>query len=90
MIILPAWVVVFAIRIGNAARQGNNLIVLQHVAVQRIDGGIVNVGREHTLAQIIEDNYPAHPTEPAEGLFVQLCPDLELERNNSKRMDLRL
>ena len=63
----------------------------QHVAVERIQRGIVDVGGEHAFAQIVEHDDASHPAEPAEGPLVQLGPDVcELERNTSRRTDLRL
>ena len=65
-----------AIRIADAAGQRHDIVVLQHVAVQRIDGGIVDVWLEHPLAQIVEHDDPGHPAQSAEGLLVQLSPRL--------------
>src|SRR5438067_1452588 len=43
----------FALPIGilHAARQSNHAVMLQHIAVQRIERGFVNVGREDALTQ---------------------------------------
>jgi hypothetical protein len=65
-----------AIRIADTAGQRDDIVVLEHVAVQRIDGGIVDVWLEHPLAQIVEDDDPCHPAQPAKGLLVQLGPRL--------------
>jgi len=65
-----------AIRIADAAGQRDDVVVLEHVAVQRIDGGIVDVWLEHPLAQIVEHGDPCHPAQPAKGLLVQLSPRL--------------
>jgi hypothetical protein len=40
----------FAIRIGHPAGQRDGLVVPQYVAVQRVDGGIVDVGDEYAFA----------------------------------------
>ena len=50
--------------------------MLQHVAVQRIERGIVDVGSEHALAQIVEHDHASDATQPAKGLLVQFGPDL--------------
>ena len=48
----------FALAIGilNATRHGNRAVVREHVAVERIESGIVDVGDEHALAQIVEND----------------------------------
>ena len=65
----------FAIRILNAARHGDGTVVCEHVAVQRIERGIVDVGDEHALAQVIQHDDASHATQPAKSSFVQLGPD---------------
>ena len=50
--------------------------MLQHVAVQRIERGIVDVGREHAFAQIIEHHHASHAAQSAKRLLVQFGPDL--------------
>ena len=65
-----------AIRIAHAAGQRHDAVVLEHVAIQRIDGGIVDVGLEHALAQVIEDHNAGHSAQSAKGLLVQFGPDL--------------
>ena len=49
---------------------------MEHVAVQRIDGGIVDVWLEHPLAQIVEHHDPRDPAQSAKGLLMQLRPRL--------------
>ena len=65
-----------AVWIAHAAWQRDCAVVLQHVAVQRIERGIVDVGREHAFAQIIEHDHASGPAEPAESFFMQFGPDL--------------
>src|SRR6266545_1443265 len=62
------------IRRPDAAGQREGAVVLQHIAVERVEGGIVDVGREHTLAQVIEDDDADGAPESAKRLFVQLGP----------------
>jgi hypothetical protein len=48
----------------------------EHIAVQRVERGIVNIGVEHALAQIVEDNNARGSAQPTKGLLVQFGPDL--------------
>ena len=66
----------FSIRITHTARQCYCAIVRQHVAVQGVESGIVDIGCEHALAKIVEDNNACGAAEPAKSLFMQLGPDL--------------
>src|ERR1035441_9151682 len=50
--------------------------MLEHVAIQRIHGGIIDVWLEHPLAQVVEHHDTGHPAQPAEGLLVQFGPRL--------------
>ncbi len=63
------------IRVLHAAGQGDGAIMLQHVAIERIECGIVNVGRDHAFAEIIEDHDASHAAQSAKRFLVQLCPD---------------
>src|SRR3989442_8035942 len=47
----------------------------QHIAVERIQRRIVEVGRQHTLAEIVQDHYTSDSRQPAKGLFMQFGPD---------------
>ena len=51
----------FAIGIADAARQRDDAVVRQHIAIERIERGIVDVGREHAFAQIVEDDHARAP-----------------------------
>ena len=66
----------FSIRIADAARHRDRAVVRQHVPVQRIERGIVDVRGEHALAQVVEDHDPRGSAQPAKGLLVQLGPDV--------------
>ncbi len=72
----PAFDLSFSIRIANPARQRDGAIVRQHVAVQGIESGIVDIGSQHALAEIVEDDNACSAAEPAKGLFMQFGPDL--------------
>ena len=47
----------FAIRVLHSAWKRCDAVVLQHVTVQRIERGLVNVRREHAFAQVIEHHH---------------------------------
>ena len=44
----------FAIWILDAARHGDGAVVGEHIAIERVERRIVDVGDEHALAQIVE------------------------------------
>jgi hypothetical protein len=48
----------FAIGIADAARERDDPVVSEHVAIERIEPGVVDVGREHALFQIVEAPAP--------------------------------
>jgi hypothetical protein len=66
----------FPVRMADAARQRRCAVMPEHIAVQRVERGIVNIGVEHALAQIVENNNACGSAQPAKGLLVQLGPDL--------------
>jgi hypothetical protein len=63
-----------AIWILNATLHGHRAVVREHIAIE-IEGGIVDVGDEHALAQIIENHDASGSAQSAEGALVQLGPD---------------
>ena len=38
----------------DALRQGHSTVILEHIAVQGVELGVVDVGGEHAIAQIIQ------------------------------------
>ena len=50
--------------------QGHRAIMRQNVAIERIQGGIVDVRDEHAFAQIIEHNDPRSSTQSTECFLV--------------------
>jgi hypothetical protein len=48
--------------------------VLEQIAVQRIERGIVDIRREHAFAEIIEHYDARRPAQPAERFLVQFGP----------------
>ena len=65
-----------AIGVADPARQRDDAVVREHVAVERIQRGVVDVRREDALAQVVEDDDAHRAAQPPEGLLVQLGPDL--------------
>jgi hypothetical protein len=63
------------IRVLHATRKGHRTVMLQHVAVQRIERGLVDVGREHAFAEIIEHHHACHAAQSAKRFLVELGPD---------------
>jgi hypothetical protein len=53
----------------NATRHGDRAIVGEHIAVERIKSGIVDVGDEHAFAQIVEHDNPRDATESTKARF---------------------
>src|SRR5579885_1884217 len=74
----------FPIRVLHSARKGCDTVVLQHVTVQRIERGLINVWREHALAQIIEHHHASGPASPAKRLLMQLGPDTRTGTEHQK------
>ena len=78
----------FAIGILNAAGHGHRAVVREHIAIERIQSGIVNVGDEHALAQIVEHDDAGGAAQSAKGSFVQFGPDARTgaERQQTNRL----
>ena len=73
---MPDSTLPFAIGIADATRQRDDAVVREHVAIERIERRIVDVGREHALLEIVEDDDVRRAAEPTERALVQLAPDL--------------
>ena len=56
------------IRVPDAARQGDDAVVGEHVAVERIELGVVDVGGEDALLQVIEVVCPFVICGPTAGM----------------------
>ena len=65
----------FAIRISDAAGQGDHAVVGEHIAIERIERGIVDVRSEHAFAQIVEHHDAHAAAQPAERFLMQFGPD---------------
>ena len=59
----------------DAARERDDAVVREHVAVEWVDRRVVDVGREHALLEIVEDDGLRHAAEAAKRLLVELGPD---------------
>jgi len=46
----------------------------QHVAIEGIQAGIVDVGRQYPFPQIIQNDDPRGSAQPPKSLLMQLCP----------------
>ena len=73
-----------AIGIADARGQCDDTVVGEDVAVERVQGGVVDVGREHALAEIVEDDDLHGAAEAAEGLLVQLAPAPRARREGQR------
>src|SRR6266404_7958523 len=60
----------------DTTRQGHGAVMLKHIAVQRVERGVVDVRSEYALAQIIQHHNAGAATQPAESLLMQFGPDL--------------
>jgi hypothetical protein len=67
----------FALAIGilDATRHGDRPIVGEYLAIERVERGIVDVGDEDALAEIVEHYDARGPAKAAEGALVQFGPD---------------
>ena len=66
----------FASGIAYAARQRDDAVVREHIAIERIEGRIVNVRCERAFAQVIEHDDLHRAAQSAKRAFVELGPDL--------------
>ena len=66
----------FRFGVPDAARQGDDAVVGQHVAVERIERGVVDVGREDALLEVVEHDDADGAAQPPKRPLVQLGPDL--------------
>ncbi len=60
----------FPIGIADATRQGHDAVVREHVAEERIERGVVDVGREDALAEVVEHDDLDRAAQPAKRPLV--------------------
>jgi len=65
----------FAVRIPDTTGQRDGAIVCQHVAIERIHAGIVDVRREYAFLEVVEHHDSGRSAQATEGLLMQLGPD---------------
>jgi len=58
--------------------------MLEQVTIERIDGGIVDVGREYTFAEIIQDDGADTTAQSAEGFLMEFRPGLRTGTEDQK------
>ena len=66
----------FPIGIADAARQGDDAVVGEHVAVEGIERRVVDVRGEDALLEVVEHDDAYDAAQPAKRPLVQLGPDL--------------
>jgi hypothetical protein len=64
------------IRIAHAARQGDDAVMREYVAIERIQGWVVDVGRKHALSQIVEDDHTDRAAQSTKCALMELRPRL--------------
>lgn len=74
----------------HGAGHSHCAVMLEHVTVERIERGVIHVGRGHAFAKVVEHHDATRATEPAERFLVQFGPDARARTNTSSRTDLRL
>ena len=65
-----------SVGVTDATRQGDDAVVGQHVAVERIERRVVDVRGEHALLEVVEDDDPYGAAQPPKRPLVQFGPDL--------------
>ena len=65
-----------AIGVAHATRQGDDPVVGQHVAVERIQRRVVDVRSENTLLEVVEHDDTGGASQPPKRPLVQFGPDL--------------
>ena len=74
----------FSIGVLNSARHGHGAVVGEHVAVEGIKRGVIDVGDQHALAQVVEHDESNHPAQPAKGLLMQFRPGARARLENEQ------
>ena len=66
----------FPIGIADAARQRDDTVMCELIAIERIDRGIVDVRCKHAFTEIVEDDDLDGAAQPTKRALVQLRPHL--------------
>ena len=62
--------------IPHPTRQPDDAVVRQDITIEGIERRLIDVGREHALFEIVEDDDAGRSTEPTKRALVQFGPDL--------------
>ena len=65
----------FSIGILDPARQCHHTVMSEHVPIQRIEGGIVDIRNQHSFPQIVENDHSDRATDATKSFLMQLGPD---------------
>src|SRR5215469_1674663 len=65
----------FAVGILDPARQGHRSVVAEYIAIERIQGGLVDIRDQHTFFQVVQYDDARTTAESTERFLVQLGPD---------------
>src|SRR5581483_190317 len=65
-----------SIGIIDTARQRNGTVMSEYVAIEWIDSGIVDVGRDHAFTEVVQHNGSDAATQSAEGFLMEFRPGL--------------
>jgi hypothetical protein len=66
----------FAIGITDAARERDDAVVREHIAIEWVERRIVDIRCEDAFFQVVEDDDLRRAAQPSKRAFVQLTPDL--------------
>lgn len=67
--------IAFAIGTGDPAGKGDHVVMRQEVTIERVQRRIVEVGSEHALAQIVQDDEAWRAVESGQRGVMQFAPN---------------
>jgi hypothetical protein len=73
-----------AIGVADATRERDDTVVREHVAVERIEGGVVDIRREDAFLEIVEDDDAHGAAESTKRTLVELGPHLRARLPHQK------
>src|SRR5471030_3327336 len=65
----------FPVRIPDPARHRDSAIVSEHIPVERVQSGIVDIGREYSLFKVVGNHDSGRATQAPESLLMQFRRD---------------